>query len=119
MGNLVIFLTDSPFHHESVERAYRIAKAALKKNHNVQLFLMMDGVYNPLITQSGEPFKLPSVSEQITELIDEGAKVSGCRVCMELRGIKSELVPQGFIIGGLADFSDMISNADVVINFAG
>lgn len=80
---------------------------------------MMDGVYNPLITQSGEPFHVESVSERLGELLSKGAKISGCRVCMELRGVNEKNIPIGIDIGGIFDFSEMVGDADVVLNMVG
>jgi len=79
---------------------------------------MMDGVYNPVTSQSGETFRMRSVSERLTELIDKGARVTVCRVCMEVRGVE-DLLPEGVEIGGIYDLADMISESDVMINFIG
>ena len=113
MGKLLIFLCDSPFQHESVDHSVEIVKKALDKGHKVSIYLMMDGVYNPLITQSGEPFHVESVSERLGELLSKGAKISGCRVCMELRGVNEKNIPIGI------DISEMVGDADVVLNMVG
>ena len=57
-GKLLLFLSDSPFQHESVDNAIEISEAALEKGHEVNIFLMMDGVYNPVNSQNGEPFQM-------------------------------------------------------------
>jgi sulfur relay (sulfurtransferase) complex TusBCD TusD component (DsrE family) len=119
LGKLLIFLCDSPFQHESVDHSVEIGKKALDKGHKVSIYLMMDGVYNPLITQSGEPFHVESVSERLGELLSKGAKISGCRVCMELRGVNEKNIPIGIDIGGIFDFSEMVGDADVVLNMVG
>ena len=118
-GNLLILLCDSPFQHESVELACEIAHSAFRKGHKVNIFLMMDGVYNPVKSQRGAPFKTLSISERMRDLIEEGVKVTTCRVCMELRGVEEIMLPDGLEVGGIFDLSDMISEADVVLNFIG
>lgn len=117
--SLLILLYDPPFQYDSAEHAFEIAQAALRKSHKVNIFLMMDGVYNPVTTQNGEPFRVRSISERLTELIDKGVKITVCRVCAEVRGVTEEMLPEGVDIGGIYDLADMISESDVVINFIG
>ena len=116
---LLILLCDSPFQHESVEHAIEMARAALRRGHEVNIFLMMDGVYNPCTTQNGEPFRVPSISERLVELMGEGANISACRVCMELRGVKEDCLPEGVDTGGIFDLSEMVADSDVVISLVG
>ncbi|MFB0560352.1 MAG: DsrE/DsrF/TusD sulfur relay family protein [Candidatus Lokiarchaeia archaeon] len=118
-GSLLILLYDSPFQHDSADHAYEMAQAAIKKGHKVNIFLMMDGVYNPVTSQNGEPFRMNSVSEKLTKLIDKGVKITACRVCAEVRGVTEEMLPEGVDVGGIYDLADMISESDVLINFIG
>lgn len=116
---LLILLCDPPFQYESVEQACEIAYTALSKGHRVNIFIMMDGVYTPILSQSGAPFHMRSISEKMVELLEKGARITACRVCMELRGIDEKMFPEGVDVGGLFDLSDMIGESDVVINFIG
>jgi tRNA 2-thiouridine synthesizing protein D len=118
-GKLLIFLCDSPFQNESVDHAIELAKAALAKGHKVSIFLMMDGVYNPHTSQNGEPFNMSSVSERLAGLVQLGAEISACRVCMELRGIQQENLPEGVDIGGIFDLSEALAESDVVLSLVG
>jgi len=119
LPGLLILLFDPPFQRDSADHVYEIAQAALRKGHKVNIFLMMDGVYNPVISQSGEPFHMRSVSEKLAELLGKGVRITACRVCAELRGVKSEMLPKGVEIGGIYDLADMVAESDVVINFVG
>ena len=119
MGRMLILLCESPFQHEAVDNALEITRVALAKGHQVDVYLMMDGVYNPLKSQSGEPFQVDSVSRKIRELMESGAKFSGCRVCMELRGVSEKDIPEGMDIGGIFDLSELLAEADAVISFTG
>jgi tRNA 2-thiouridine synthesizing protein D len=116
-GKLLIFLCDSPFQHESVDQAYEIAQAALRKGHNVNIYLMMDGVYDPITSQNGAPINMRSVSEKFADLMSKGVRITACRVCMEIRGVGEKMLPKGFDVGGTFDLSEMMSESDVVINF--
>ncbi|MBD3173254.1 hypothetical protein GF326_12380 [Candidatus Bathyarchaeota archaeon] len=119
MGRILILLCQSPFQNDGVNQALEISEIALRKGHNVDIYLMMDGVYNPVTSQSGEPFHIESISERFKDLVEMGASVSGCRVCMELRGVTVEMLPSGVDIGGVFDLGEMISKADVVLSMTG
>jgi sulfur relay (sulfurtransferase) complex TusBCD TusD component (DsrE family) len=119
MGRMLILLCESPFQNEIVDRALEISKSALGKGHDVDIYLMMDGVYGPVTSQSGEPFHMDSISDRFKELINLGANVSGCRVCMELRGVTEEMLPEGVDIGGIFDLGEMLTEANVVLSMTG
>ena len=116
---LTIFISYSPFQNESVDHALMIAETARRKGHDVNIYLMMDGVYNPITYQNGEPFKVTPTSEKLTKLIRSGVNVSTCRVCMELRGVRKEDIPEEVDVGGLFDLSEMINESTVFLNFVG
>jgi sulfur relay (sulfurtransferase) complex TusBCD TusD component (DsrE family) len=80
---------------------------------------MMDGVYNPLTSQNGEPFNMSSVSDRLAELVQLGVEISACRVCTELRGIGEENLPKGVDIGGIFDLSEALAESDVVFSLIG
>jgi len=115
--SLLIILWDSPFQYESAELAYEMALATLRKKYNVNIFLTMDGVYNAVTYQNGAPFHMRSISAKLTELIKKGANIIACKFCMELRGVKEEMLPEGLVVGGIFDLSEMIFDSDVILNF--
>jgi sulfur relay (sulfurtransferase) complex TusBCD TusD component (DsrE family) len=119
MGRMLILLCESPFQNESVDHAIVISRSALVKGHDVDIYLMMDGVYGPVTSQSGEPFHMDSTSDRFKELVELGATISGCRVCMELRGVTEEMLPEGVDIGGIFDLGEMLAEADVVLSMTG
>ena len=119
MGRMLILLCESPFQNESVDHALNLSKAAISKRHDVDIYLMMDGVYGPVTSQSGEPFHMDSISDRFKELVQLGATISGCRVCMELRGVTEEMIPEGVDIGGKFDLGEMVANADIMLSMTG
>jgi sulfur relay (sulfurtransferase) complex TusBCD TusD component (DsrE family) len=119
MGNLLIILSETPFHSDKVEKALRIAEVAIKKTHDVSIFLFMDGVYNILNTQDGSPFKLMPIYKRIQELMDSGATIYSCKLCKILRGIEDNSIPDGIVVGGIAELNDLIGEADSIISFIG
>lgn len=117
--SFLLFLSESPFQHESSEQVCEIAQTALSKGHKVNIFLMMDGVYNPLKSQNGAPFNMTAIFERMTSLAKQGAKIVACRVCMELRGVEEKMYPEGVASGGIFDLSEMIAESDIILNFNG
>jgi len=119
MGRLVILLCDAPFQSERVEHSIRIAEAALAKGHNVFFYLFMDGVYNVIKSQDGNAFRMRPISDRFSELIAKGAHVSCCKLCMDLRGVKENMIPQGVKVTGLAELSAQMAEADSLVSFTG
>ncbi len=119
MARLTILLCHSPFHHESVDEALEIGRAALEKGHGLDLFLMMDGVYCAYNRQSGEPFKVKAIYQRLADLMAQGGRVVLCRVCAELRGISEADIPKGVEMGGLFDLSQSIGESEALLTFAG
>lgn len=119
MGRMLILLCESPFQNESMDHALNLSKTALEKGHDVDIYLMMDGIYGPITSQSGEPFHMDSMSNRFKELVGLGSTISGCRVCMELRGVSEEMIPEGVDIGGIFDLGEMVAEADVVLSMTG
>jgi len=118
-GTLLILLFESPYQYDSADHAYEIARAALRKGHKVNIFLMMDGVYNPITYQNTENLRTRPIFDKLKELIGMGARVTMCRVCAEVRGVVDEMLPEGVDVGGIYDLADMVAESDVVINFTG
>lgn len=119
LGKLFIILCDTPFQSERVEHALKLAETAIDKGHEASLFLFMDGIYNMLTTQKGEKFHVTPVSERLKGLMAKGAKITCCGLCMELRGVKKSLIPEGIIPTGVSDINDEILEVDAVLSFTG
>lgn len=119
MAKLLIILCDTPFQSERVDHALSIAETALDKGHQVSFYLFMDGVYNIVKSQKGEAYRTRPISERFMDLIVRGAKVTCCRLCMDLRGLEEEMIPEGVITGGFSDLDDEIGEADAVLSFTG
>jgi sulfur relay (sulfurtransferase) complex TusBCD TusD component (DsrE family) len=119
MARLTILLCNSPFHHESVDEVIEIGRATLARGHDLDLYLMMDGVYCAFTKQSGDLFNVEAVQTRLTDLIAKGGKVVLCRVCAELRGISEENTPKGVEMGGLFDLSESLGESDAILTYAG
>ena len=117
MKQLLLILCLSPFQHDLVKHTIEIAKAAIQKRHKVSIFLFMDGVYNIMMTQDGEPFKLTPYFMQFQELIDMGVRIKICKLCKILRGVKDDNIPEKIKAEGIAVLNELILESDKVISF--
>jgi sulfur relay (sulfurtransferase) complex TusBCD TusD component (DsrE family) len=119
MGNLLIILSDTPFQSERVEHVLNIAEAALEKEHQVSIFLFMDGVYNMMRTQNGDIFKMEPVSERLRALMEKGVEVKSCKLCKVLRGLDESVALDGVSVSGVSFLNEAITEADSVISIIG
>lgn len=116
MGNLLIALSDTPFQSERVDHALNLAEVALDKGHGVSIFLLMDGVYNLIKTQNGDPFKLIPINERLRDLLKKGAKIEACKLCKELRGLIESVILNDIPASGISFLNEAIMEADSIIS---
>lgn len=115
MAKLGLLLTLGPYQFENWHTACNIANAALDKGHEVQMFLYLDGVYNPIKFQTFPD--TPSVPKDcFEELVKKGAKIVACGICVNARGLeKGKDYIEGVVVGGLPDFAEMVSDVDSLV----
>ncbi|WP_254533699.1 DsrE/DsrF/TusD sulfur relay family protein [Natrinema gelatinilyticum] len=122
MIHVGFLLSGGPFDSERWRTAYELGRAALDAGHEVTYFHYLDGAYVPVSDQH-----LPDCSdaslydemptEKFQDLIDDGATVFCCGLCVNARGIDAETdYPDGVEIGLLPDLADMLGEADRVIS---
>jgi tRNA 2-thiouridine synthesizing protein D len=122
MTLLGILLTGGPFDSERWRTAYELGNAALNAGHNVTYFHYLDGALVPVASQSfpdcadeGLFDEMPT--EKFQELIDQGAEVICCGLCVDARGIDADNdYPDGVEIGLLPDLADLLGEADRVVS---
>ena len=96
---------------ESARTALRVARAARAKGHDVELFLMDDGVY---AVKRGT--RTP-VADELASLVEGGVVVALCALNAEQRGVtKDEAVP-GVLFGSQYDLAQLIDSADRFVSF--
>jgi tRNA 2-thiouridine synthesizing protein D len=97
-----ILVNEGPFTHQASDSAYRFARAALDKGHEVsRVFFYHDGVNNS--NKLSEP---QSDDRNLVKLWSElggehGVDLVVCVAAALRRGIKDELLAAGFRISGL------------------
>ena len=113
---LGILLTEGPFQTEHHETATEIAKAALEKGHEVEMFLFLDGVYNALSTQA-MPYAKNQPVDSFKKVLSLGGKIVACGVCVAARGLDGgKYFIKGIAVGGLPQLSEQIDRADRFIS---
>ena len=108
---LGILITTSP-EHQNTYTIMRLCEAFLEKRHEVEIFLMDDGVYNAI--KNSARHRLYTGME---ELINKGARLSLCTLTAEMRGLNEEDFIEGVVMGSQYDFSRIVSGADRFLTF--
>lgn len=108
---LGILLTTSP-EHQNIYTVTRMCEVFLEKGHEVEIFLMDDGVYNAV--KNNARHRLYS---GIEKLINKGAHISLCTLTAEMRELKEEDFIEGVVLGSQYDFSKVVSSADRFLAF--
>jgi sulfur relay (sulfurtransferase) complex TusBCD TusD component (DsrE family) len=110
----VIVQTD-PSKYQDFEATYEVVTAALKKGHEVKIFL-----YDESVVAASKDLKTTGKkgpNEMMKELIQEGVEVTTCSACCIFRGIAKEMLVEGSQMGGLPDLAKMTDWADRILNF--
>jgi tRNA 2-thiouridine synthesizing protein D len=122
VAHVGFLVTGGPFDSQRWRTAYELGRAALDDGHEVTYFQYLDGALVPVADQSfpdcadGGLFdEMPA--EKFAELVDDGATVICCGLCVDARGIDAETdYPDGVEVGLLPDLADLVGEADRVIS---
>ena len=113
-----VLINEGPFTHQASDSAYHFSKAAIEKGHEIlRVFFYYDGVNNA--NKLSEP---QSDDRNLTKMWSELAKSYNIDlvVCVAAglrRGIKEEILAQGFRISGLGQLIELGIAADKTIVF--
>ena len=115
MAKIGLLLTLGPFQFENWDTAASIAEVALDKGHEVQMFLYLDGVYNPVKHQTFPD--LPTMpKDRFAGIAAKGAKIIACGICVNARGLeKGKEFIEGVKVGGLPDFAEIVGDVDRLV----
>lgn len=122
MTELGILLTGGPFDSQRWRTAFELGRAALDSGRSVAYFNYLDGTLVPVVDQ-----RLPDCSdaslydempaEKFQRLLDDGAEVVCCGLCVDARGIDPATdYPEGVEVGLLPDLADMLGEAERVVS---
>jgi sulfur relay (sulfurtransferase) complex TusBCD TusD component (DsrE family) len=88
-----------------------MARAALDLGHQVELFLMDDGVYNVLDIREN------AVASQFADLQGQGATITLCGSNCDPRGVTKQNTLPGVSLGSQYDHAQILHRADRFLVF--
>ncbi len=113
-----ILIKQGPFTHQASDTAYRFTVAALAKGHEIyRVFFYNDGVYNSnkLSEPQTDDRNLVSLWSELAAEHDLDLVV--CIAAALRRGMKEEILEEGFRISGLGQLVEAGIEADRTIVF--
>jgi tRNA 2-thiouridine synthesizing protein D len=112
-----ILVNEGPFTHQASDSAYRFAKAAIEKGHEVpRVFFYNDGVFNSnkLSEPQSDDRNLVDLWSKLGQ--EHGIDLVVCIAAALRRGIKDEVLKEGFRISGLGQLVESgIQNDRLVV----
>lgn len=115
MSKFTVVISESPYGREKAYTALRFAITALIDEHNVNLFLVQDGVFVGLKEQA--PKQYPNHFELLENFVEEGGKLRICGVCINARGISNSDLIDGAEVVGMHDFVEWVAESEKVLMF--
>lgn len=115
MSKIGFIMKSGPYSSNRHEILYQLADAAVKKEHEVSIFLDLDGVLLAVNTQSSlEQLELPK--DRIQDLVEKGINVYICKVCLDARGLnKPDMLIKGVKTGNMDNLTKMINDMDRLV----
>ena len=113
-----ILINEGPFTHQASDSAYRFVVAALAKGHEIyRVFFYNDGVYNcnKLSEPQSDDRNLVSLWSKLAQ--ENEIDLVVCAAAALRRGIKDEIVEEGFRISGLGQLVEAGIQADRMVVF--
>ena len=98
------------------ERPYtmlRFAYTALLDGHRVNIFLVEDGIW--VAKKDQDPTTYDNVGKWLKDVIEEGAIVKVCGVCMKARGMTEQEFMEGIVKTSMHGFLEMCEEADNIL----
>jgi tRNA 2-thiouridine synthesizing protein D len=113
-----ILVNEGPFTHQASDSALHFVKAAIEKGHEVpRVFFYNDGVNNGnrLSAPQQDDRNLVKLWSQLAK--DHGVDLVICVAAALRRGIKDDVLAEGFRISGLGQFIEVGMEADRLVVF--
>ncbi|MCD5416782.1 DsrE family protein [Candidatus Bipolaricaulota bacterium] len=112
---ITVQVTLTPYTYQDLDSAIKIATAALKREHEVAVFLFADSVLaaNTAVKPVSSDRNIPDL---LRSLIEMGAEVHICGICFQYRGLDREKIVLGAKLSGLPELASLIAESDRFIN---
>jgi len=113
-----LLINEGPFTHQASDSAYRFAVAALAKGHEIfRVFFYNDGVYNCNKLSAPQSDDRDVVALWSALAKEHEIDLVVCIAAALRRGIKDEVVAEGFRISGLGQLVEAGIQADRMLVF--
>lgn len=106
------FLLHKSPEHQDAQTVRRLAEAFVDAGHEVNIFLMEDGVLNAVINHSSG-----RLSAGFDKLLSKGVKIALCTYTAEIRGISRDHFLKGIDFHSQYDLSKLVNGCDRFLSF--
>lgn len=118
MAKLTIGCFSSLVGSMSLDFALKLAEAAAKKGHEVDIWLSSNGT--TLVKKGLKKFlDYPYHAERLKSLLDSGVVITACEACSEARGIGHNDIIEGVSVKAMDWYLASIFGADRVLHIGG
>ena len=118
MTSYILTLHSSPWSSQSVASACDFAEALIKRGRTLKaVFLYQDAVLNGLNSLDIPSDELNGQNKLSQLHQTYGVKLLLCVTAASKRGVDSDNLSKGFTIAGLAEFAELTSATDKVVQF--
>ncbi len=115
---LGILVNEGPFTHQASDSAYRFVVAALAKGHEIyRVFFYNDGVYNSNKLSEPQSDDRNLVAQWSALAAEKDIDLVVCVAAALRRGVKDEILQEGFRISGLGQLVEAGIQADRLVVF--
>lgn len=105
----------TPYTHQDMDTVIKIAEAALKRGHEVRIFLFADAIV--AANKKIKPMRIDrKIPELLEKLIEKGVRIDICGLCMEYRGLTEDSIIKGAKPSGLPELAELIYTSDRFVN---
>ncbi|MEM4575860.1 MAG: DsrE family protein [Candidatus Nezhaarchaeales archaeon] len=114
-----LVLNTTPYSFEYTDIVINMAKEAIKKGHEVKVFLFIDGVYNSLRSLTPPLPEERDISSLLKELVGLGVDIKVSLPCATVRGIGGEeIITKGMKYEDISYIGRLVAECDRVVAFS-
>ena len=108
-----IAIADAAYTSERPYTMLRFAYTALLEGHKINIFLVEDGIF--VGKKDQDPASHDNLGKWMSDVIEEGALVKACGVCMKARGLSEDELIDGISKTTMHTFVEMCQKADNIL----
>jgi uncharacterized protein involved in oxidation of intracellular sulfur len=110
---VLVVLAASPYGSDKVYAGLRLAAALIEKT-DIVVFLLTDAVATAVADQSA-PNEDTNLARRLEALLERGAQVKVCGLCLEQRGLHASRLVAGIQVGSMPELADLVLQADKIV----